>query len=1046
MRVLKRSGDFEPVSFDKVLRRISALSDGLEVDVWDVAQKVCGRIYDGVKTSELDELAAQMCSSLIVVHPDYSQLASRIIVSNHHKNTPSSFSAAMRQLHGMQLVTDELMAVVDQHAEELDAAMDYARDYQYEYFGFKTLEKGYLARDVGGVNVIERPQHMLMRVAIGIYGDDVTHAIESYHLMSKRFYTHATPTLFNAGTRRPQLSSCFLVMMSEDSIDGIYNTLKDCASISKFSGGIGLHVHNVRARNSIIRGTNGQSTGIIPMLRVFNATARYVNQCFHPSTLVYTERGPLRIKDVRVGDRVVTHDGTVQLVTHVHENPVANKDMCVVKTAWSDRPIMVTPEHQVMTLKDGLKSAGELRAGEDQMMVPLHMSLAKRPTYDNYPVICKLVGMVLAHGQLVAPDRVELDPSCMAVADVNMVCEKDGACLLTPAALDLLRPYRRAGVGALLADRIMTLGPVSMEHVLTGMRAAAGRTLTVRDAQHAPLVKQLLSQRLGYTVHCASEIELRVAAEQRLDTAIYPVECVEHQTYTGYTYDLTVDKNHTYLTDMGIVHNSGKRNGSCAIFLEPWHPDVEAFLDLRKNHGNEEERARDLFLAMWIPDLFMRRVQQNAKWSLMCPDLCPGLSDCHGVAFDELYERYEQEGRYVKQVNAMDVWFKILESQIETGTPYMGYKDHANAKTNQSNIGIIKSSNLCMEIMEVSKPDEIAVCNLASVCLPSYVAADRSGFDFEALHSVVKVVTRSLNRVIDVNFYPVDKARHSNMMHRPIGIGVQGLADAFIMLRMPFESEAARDLNRLIFETMYHAALEASMELAREQGHPYSSFQGSPASKGVLQFDMWGVQPTPGRYDWDALKTNIQQFGLANSLLIAPMPTASTSQICGWNECFEPFTSNVYKRKTLAGEFILVNKHLVSDLMRLGLWDSTMRDRIVAAEGSVQGIAEIPSDIRELYKTVWEIKQRSVIDMAADRGAFICQSQSMNLFLESPDAKKLSAMHFYAWKKGLKTGMYYLRSKPRAKTQKFTLDPRLSKGNIDGPACTMEEGCAMCSA
>jgi ribonucleoside-diphosphate reductase alpha subunit len=777
MRVAKRNNSLEDVSFDKVLKRIKVLSNNLNVNAYELAQKVCSRIFDGVKTSELDEMAAQMCSSMIVDHPDYGKLASRIIVSNHHKNTSPSFSETIQMLYEHRdsngnhnpLVSDDLYATVQNNKEKLNSIIDHSRDYDFDYFGFKTLERAYLLK----INnrVVERPQYMFMRVALGIHSNDIKDAIQTYDLMSRKYFVHATPTLFNAGTPCPQNSSCYLVHMIDDSLDGIFDTLKDCAMISKYAGGIGLHIHNVRARNSVIRGTNGTSTGIIPMLRVFNNTARYVNQ-------------------------------------------------------------------------------------------------------------------------------------------------------------------------------------------------------------------------------------------------------------------------------------AGRRNGSIAIFLEPWHADVEAFLELRKNHGHEEERARDLFYSMWISDLFMERVRKNEKWSLMCPSACPGLADVYGDEFVKLYESYESQGKFLKQVNAQELWFKILESQIETGLPYIGYKDHVNRKSNQKNIGIIKSSNLCMEICEVSKPDEIAVCNLASICLPTYVKVDeqtgKPTFDHATLHDTVKVVTKNLNKVIDRNFYPVEKARKSNMLHRPIGIGIQGLADLFVLMRMAFESPEARELNRDIFETMYHAAMEASWELAVKYG-PYSTFTGSPLSQGQFCFDLWNAKPSD-RYDWESLRANVMRDGVLNSLLIAPMPTASTSQIMGFTECFEPFTSNLYKRKTLAGEFIVVNRYLVDDLTKLGMWSADIKNQIILNDGSIQSIADIPEDIRALYKTVWEIKQKAVIDMAAERAPFICQSQSMNLFMESPDFKKLSSMHFYSWQCGLKTGIYYLRSKAKAKTQQFTIDPKLTKlANIQVSE-HKNEVCEACSA
>ena len=794
MRVIKRNGTNEEVSFDKVLNRIKNISDNLNVNVFDIAQKVCGRIYDNVKTSELDELAAHICSSMITDHPDYGSLAARIIVSNHHKNTSPSFSETVTTLynnvdvHGEKcpLVSDEVYDVVMKNKEKLNSYLNYSRDYLFDYFGFKTLERGYLMK-VKGV-VIERPQQLFMRVALGIHGSDIKEALVTYDLMSTKYFTHATPTLFNSGTPRPQLSSCFLVSLKEDSVSGIFQTLEDCALISKYAGGIGLHIHNVRGKGSRIRGTNGQSDGIVPMLRVYNNTARFINQ-------------------------------------------------------------------------------------------------------------------------------------------------------------------------------------------------------------------------------------------------------------------------------------AGKRNGSIAIYLEPWHCDVEPFLEMKKNHGNEEERARDLFYALWIPDLFMQRVKDDMMWSLMCPDECPGLSDVYGDEFVALYEKYEREGRYKKQMRAQDLWWQVLQAQIEQGTPYLLFKDAANRKSNQKNLGTIKSSNLCTEIVEFTSPEETAVCNLASIALPTYIEYDTENdnkpfFNFAKLHEVTKVITKNLNKVIDVNFYPVETGRRSNLKHRPIGIGVQGLADAFVLMRLPFDSAEAMTLNKHIFETIYHGSLEASMEISKKRAEwvakynaeeisydeldeklnlneyevinakypgAYSTFEGSPASQGTLQFDMWGVTPDSGRYDWDALKTDIKTHGIRNSLLLAPMPTASTSQIMGFNEAFEPFTSNLYKRRTLAGEFIIVNKHLISDLVRLGLWDKDMKNKIIINDGSVQAIDEIPDDLKALYKTSWELKQKVLIDQSADRGAYVCQSQSLNLFMEDPDFKKLSSMHFYSWQKGLKTGIYYLRTRAKAQAQKFTIDPSMQK-------------------
>ncbi|MFZ7152271.1 MAG: ribonucleoside-diphosphate reductase subunit alpha [Bacteroidota bacterium] len=768
MYVLKRDGRKEAVRFDKVTARIQKLAYGLSehVDPFLVAQKVIEGIYDGVTTTELDNLAAETAASLTTRHPDYALLASRIAISNLHKNTKKSFSQTMKDLYEYidphtnktaPLIADDVFKIIWDNREVLDSTIIYDRDFGYDFFGFKTLEKSYLLKING--QVAERPQHLLMRVAVGIHKENIEAAIETYNLMSERWFTHATPTLFNAGTPKPQLSSCFLIMMQDDSIDGIYNTLKNCAKISQSAGGIGLNMHNIRATGSYIRGTNGTSNGIVPMLRVFNDTARYVDQ------------------------------------------------------------------------------------------------------------------------------------------------------------------------------------------------------------------------------------------------------------------------------------GGGKRKGSFAIYLEPWHADVFDFLELKKNHGKEELRARDLFYALWIPDLFMKRVEADGDWSLFCPNEAPGLSDCWGDEFEALYTRYEQEGRARKTVKAQELWFSVLESQIETGTPYILYKDACNSKSNQQNLGTIKSSNLCTEIIEYTAPDEVAVCNLASIALPRFVINGQ--FDHQKLFEITQVITRNLNQIIDINYYPIEEARKSNFRHRPIGIGVQGLADAFIMLRMPFDSDEARQLNSEIFETIYFAAMTASKDMAKEFG-AYESYEGSPVSKGIFQYDMWNVTPSD-RWDWAGLKAEVKKYGVRNSLLLAPMPTASTSQILGNNECFEPYTSNIYTRRVLSGEFTIVNKHLLKDLVKLGLWNDTMKSKIIAANGSIQGIAEIPEELKEIYRTVWEIKQRSVIDMAADRGAYIDQSQSLNIFIQDPNFAKLTSMHFYAWKKGLKTGMYYLRSKSAADAIKFTVDRDILKqvAETGGKAATV---------
>lgn len=838
MRVTKRDGDLEDIAFDKILNRVKklGLEANIQINYSSLVMKVIDQLYDKIPTTKIDELTAEQCAVMSTQHPDYAVLAGRVVVSNHQKNTDASFYKVMEKLywyndvHGKQspLLSHETWMVISANQDELEGMIDYNRDYLIDYFGFKTLERAYLFK-VNDV-VVERPQHMWLRVAVGIHGNNMDAVRETYDLMSQKYFTHATPTLFNAGTPRPQLSSCYLIAMEDDSVDGIYDTLKDCAKISKWAGGIGLHIHNIRAKGTRIRGTNGKSNGIVPMLRVFNNTAKFIDQ------------------------------------------------------------------------------------------------------------------------------------------------------------------------------------------------------------------------------------------------------------------------------------GGGRRNGSFAIYLETWHADIEDFLDMRKNHGDEELRARDLFYALWVSDLFMERVKENGKWSLFCPHECPSLSDVYGDEFKELYMKYESQPTNTRVVNARDLWFKILDAQMETGTPYLLYKDAANMKSNQKNIGTIKSSNLCCEIMEFSDDKETAVCNLASIALPAFVNQETKEFNYEELHRVTKVVTGNLNCIIDINFYPTEKTKRSNMLHRPIGIGVQGLADVFIMMDIPFHSEEAKEVNKMIFETIYHAALEKSNNIAisrkelvkhirsklspediekirqtlkleqsiidypdlssllgqlfynnasnqnvvvaeilnikeRELCGSYSSFEGSPASKGQLQFDLWGVDPATTRYNWNELRESIQKYGLRNSLLVAPMPTASTSQILGYNECFEPLTSNLYTRRTLAGEFVVANKYLMKDLISLGLWNEKIKNNIIANKGSIQQLTVLPEHIREKYKIVWEMPMKHLIDMAADRGAFICQSQSLNLWLEDPNYNTLTSMHFYSWKKGLKTGIYYLRRKAKHQAQQFTLEPDKKEHGTEN-----DEICEMCSA
>jgi len=945
MNVVKRNGKTESVSFDKVLHRIQKAATGLAVNPTLIAQRTLLRIYDGVKTSELDELAAQLSISLMTTHLDYGTLASRIAISNHHQNTSDKFTEVVFELANQTIdktgepwcsVSQELVDLCATYGETINAKIDYERDYQFDYFGFKTLEKlQYLLRTTKG-KTVERPQHLIMRVSLALWGSiSLDKAFETYDLLSQKYFIHATPTNFNAGTPRQQLSSCFLLAMKEkDSIVGIYDTLKDCALISKHAGGIGLHIHDIRAKGSFIRGTNGMSNGIVPMLRNFNDTARYVDQCFTPDTLVHTEQGHKPISTILPGERVLTSDGyhtVLKQVVHSYSGR-----MWAIQLKEHSVPVIVTEEHPICSVR--------------------------------------------TQGQ----------------------------------------PWE-----------------------------------TVRSQIHAGLVEQEYHEVKELSVGDRTVFPGQVYAEIE---SIVPIQ------YAGPVYDFEIDGPHDYtVTHLGIAHNGGgKRNGSFAIYLEPWHADVEDFLKLKLNTGSEEERCRDLFYALWIPDLFMERVERNEPWTLFCPSEAPGLSDVYGEEFNALYLRYEKEGRGKKQIDAQKLWFKVLDAQIETGTPYLLYKDAANKKSNQKNVGTIKSSNLCSEIIEYSNEKETAVCNLASIALPTYVT--NQTFDYNKLRQVVKVAIRNLNRVIDINYYPTPETKTSNLRHRPVGLGVQGLADVFAMLRVPWESEQAAEINQRIFEHIYYAAMESSCEIAQEEG-PYPTFRDaelgdSPLSKGIFQYDMWtkangdAIVPltcADGTLEWASLKARVIQYGVRNSLLVAPMPTASTSQILGFNECFESFTSNIYTRRTLAGEFIVINKHLMRELEERGLWNEMMKQQIIARNGSVQGIDQIPEEIQQLYKTSWEIKQKTLIDMAAARGAFICQSQSLNLFVADPNYAKLTSMHFYAWKQGLKTGMYYLRTRAPVMAQKFTIDPELQKEAAHSEQMRMirknsEEECTMCSS
>ena len=1002
MYVVKRNGARQPVQFDKITARLSKLCYGLDAEHCDpvlVAQKVSAGVYKGVSTVELDELAAETAAALVSTHPDYGVLAARIVISNMHKSTIKSFAETVRRMHAYvnpktgrraPMVSDALLEVVEANAELLDSFIRHDRDYAYDYFGYKTLERSYLLRMDG--RVVERPQHLLMRVSLGIHGKDVAAALDTYRKLSDGLFTHASPTLFNAGTPIPTLASCYLLTMKEDSIDGIFATLTECAQISKCAGGIGVAISDIRATGTAIAGTNGVSNGIIPMLRVFNSVARYVDQCFDGDTVVYTDKGPQAIKALEKGaDRVLTHTGQFQLVKDVLAHRVAVTLPALAITAEHlGAPVVVTDLHQVLAVKARKDSEGTLQ------------------------------------------DRLRTGHAQRAMVDARDLEVGDYLCFPSPSVLPVHLPYTEYD-GWMYAS-ITAIQP------------------------HA--LKPATPEELAATAGTEAE-------------ALARVHNAGGQGEYAVVYDLEVEEDHTYVTPLGTVHNGGgKRKGAFAAYLEPWHPDVFDFLELRKNHGQDEMRARDMFLALWVPDMFMRRVQQNGNWSLMCPHECPGLADVWGEEFEALYTRYEAEGRARKVVKAQQLWFAILDAQTETGTPYMLYKDRCNRLSNQQNLGTIRCSNLCSEVVEYSSPEETAVCNLASIALPRFVKDRRHDpvsptkqrklvgsldapyryFDFEAFAEVVATATRNLNKVIDVTHYPVETARRSNLRHRPIGLGVQGLADVFILLGLPFDAPAAQQLNKDIFEAMYFAALRASMELARDLG-AYETYTGCPISRGILQPDHWGVATPDGRWNWSQLRADIAQYGVRNSLLVAPMPTASTSQILGNCECIEPLTSNVYTRRTLAGEFVCVNNHLLSDLMRLGLWTPVLKNELIAANGSVLGL-EIPAELKAVYRTVWEIKQRGLVDMNAGRAPYIDQNQSFNIFMENCTHAKLTSLHFYGWEKGLLSTNYYVRSRAAADAIKFTVDQQaLSKAkkheeNMAGMVCSLtnKDECLMCGS
>ena len=1421
MFVTKRNGKLETVAFDKILLRIKkvGLEVGIKINYTSLAMKVIDQLYDKISTTKIDELTAEQCASMSSTHPDYNTLAGRITISNHHRNTDSSFTKVMTQLyqfkdiHGnhQPLVSKDLYQSLSTLGHKrLNGLCDYTRDYLIDYFGFKTLERAYLMKI--HKKIVERPQHMWLRVALGIHGTNWDKIVETYEHMSQKYFTHATPTLFNAGTPKPQLSSCYLMAMEDDSIDGIFNTLKDCALISKWAGGIGLHIHNVRATGTHINGTNGTSNGIVPMLKVFNNTAKYVDQCVAPETWIYTTNGPMEIQDVVANETTIFNsNGESEMIQNVLEHSYEGEILHIQNMHATDL-LRITPNHPLYVLRPPQEDKlhyDEIKKQMQMKHIQCEFVEAKDVTTDDFMVYhiptyerdlesitnddCYMYGILLGNGFMkndyvngYIPLDTESKKRALAFIDdyfrskcVEYCIEKESSekerCIRWQKNIAL--PFRHSDLYNTQKEKYISKkwlhlplekakhivkglididkcerNEIIFEHtsriLIEGLRYlllrmgiwSSGETHTGKQSNSLRIPKTDMAIALLDLPETATATETETEHHGfQYDNMLFSrIKHIQKDEYHGTLYDLQMEHIHDYMIHNGVIHNGGgKRNGSFAIYLEPWHADVEMFLQMRKNHGDEELKARDLFYALWVPDLFMERVKANQSWTLMCPHECPGLSDVYGEDFKTLYETYESEQRGKRSVSARDLWFQILDSQMETGTPYLLYKDASNQKSNQKNLGTIKSSNLCVapetcvltdkgqypiyslwagnypidqqskhktvrvwngsefsevevvktgsnqslvevftsdgmslvctpyhkffvvsktgdiitkeakdlhpddtlqscnnwplvdgvdtidrshameqgidsgmnslrlpaqqavgaslsvpihgtlqtkmdwlsgflepyvcdlriqkelflqipcvsriflqdlklmlqtcginpfitqimekdhlmismvqlkqliqngltfyhkyiedntiseeerasewmhpvikivkvdqlirtddtycftepkqhagifngirtsqctEIIEYSDKDETAVCNLASIALPAFIHEDSTtsevSFDYQKLHEVTKIVTGNLNRIIDVNYYPTPKTNVSNRRHRPIGIGVQGLADVFLRMGLTFSGESAKTINRHIFETIYHASLEKSCEIAMEDG-AYETFQGSPASQGILQFDMWKVDPGVDRYDWPALKQKIQTHGLRNSLLLAPMPTASTSQILGYNECIEPITSNIYSRRTIAGEFIMVNKYLMRELLDLGMWNETLKNHMVANNGSIQTLEYIPEHVREKYKTVWEIPMRDLIDMSADRGVYICQSQSLNLWLEDPNYNTMTSMHFYSWSKGLKTGIYYLRRRPRHHAQQFTIEPekRSTASMLSGSES--EGTCEMCSA
>ena len=1221
MFVIKRGGKKEIVYFDKITNRLKKLMYDIDnIDPVLITQKLCSRIVSGITTTELDNLASQICMSMLTDNPNYGILGARIAISNHQKNTDDNFLSVLDNLINNKDVHNELSPMINQeifslaskYEKEINKMIEYDRDYLIDFFGFKTLEKSYLLRI--NKKSVERPQHLFMRVALAIHGDDLINVKKTYDNLSLKNYTHATPTLFNAGCPNQQLSSCYLIA-TEDSVEGIFGTMTDCAKISKWSGGIGLHISNIRANGSYIRKTAGYSDGIMPMLKVYNDIARYINQCFTPETIVYTTSGPKEISNILEGDEVITIDGTPKRVLGIKKTNI-KKEILKIKTTYSADFVNVTDEHQIYVLRGQRKMLRHnviINRLEKNIIKEEYISAKEMNTNDIlcYPIpviseyfkidkdICRLYGIMLGDGHISKKKNSNSKEAGITmgfakIETINFVKQllekykiyywediRETNCVRigwTHTNLentlgfcydDLYDSNHHKKVSkrflnmnnentlSLIKGLIETDGSIENEiyfsstskNLIESLRYCLLRLGILSSGYiknnigNVSSYKNITTRLLSYNLRIPKDTllckELEIEPSKKLgyfrykNTLYSKIKSISNFEYEGEVFDLNIEDNHNYLTQMGLVHNSGKRNGSFAVYIEPWHADIFTFLDAKKNHGSEELRARDLFYALWVPDLFMKAIEEGGDWYLMCPDKCPGLPDVYGEEFDKLYLKYVVENKYNKKIKARELWDAIISSQMETGVPYLLYKDAVNEKSNQKNIDIIRSSNLCNEINEVSNQGETAVCNLASICLPSILEYPNKsyhdwydlltheekqlseyyfrgrlkllsepdcvyckllkallkevGLEYEEISSEnaeelrqfcarpipdkfttipqlfsiiedgevdeVKYLggytktwsllspkinhnrlrdlsydlTKNLNKIIDINYYPTEKTKVSNMRHRPIGIGVQGLADLFLALKLPFDSVEARKINKEIFETIYFGALDSSHTLAFKEG-PYSTFGGSPLSEGILQFNMWGLkdEDLSGRWKWNSLRKNIMRDGVRNSLLVALMPTASTSQIMGSVvECFEPLTSNLYTRRTLAGEFVIINPYLVKDLINLDMWNDDMKNRLQYDKGSVKNIKNFP--FKDIYRTVWEIPQKSLIEMSADRGVFVCQSQSLNLFFEKPEYKKLSMAHLLGWKLGLKTGSYYIRSKPATSAQRFAMDPDVEK-------------------